>query len=191
MIVKQSCAEVEGELKPYFHSLWDKTGQELTEPNALSIPATLVSPITLLSSELSFLAQNVPSSTVTNIYRRVASAISNHIIQRAVAHRGRNQFTPEEGVTFAAECSLWLETSQMALNTGKGPAVRRVDLPWTGLLEAAAIVGVPAASYTGVEKAIFDGDEEIFSSMMSQLGVRNLSREAAIGYLRARVECKR
>ncbi|KAG8918140.1 hypothetical protein FRC03_002609 [Tulasnella sp. 419] len=79
----------------------------------------------------------------------------------------------------------------MALNTGKGPAVRRVDLPWTGLLEAAAIVGVPAASYAEVERAIFDGDENTFSSTMTELGVKNLTREAAMGYLRARVEFKR
>lgn len=189
MIVKQICAEVETELKPYFAGQYDKTGSEnVGESNALSIPATLVSPISLLSSEISFLAQTLPTAEVTGLYRKVATSLATYIIQRSVSHRGKAQFTPTEGQAFKDECSTWVETCRMALSSGGVALAKRADPPWQRLTDVAAVVGVPEADFEKVVAGVFDQDDAEFEQAMKEIGVRALSRMDVQNFLRARVD---
>ncbi|KAG8971230.1 hypothetical protein FRB90_010563 [Tulasnella sp. 427] len=192
MITKQICAEVETELKTYFASQYDKTEHEdAGESNALSIPATLVSPISLLSSEISFLAQTLPTAEVTGLYRRVASSLASHIIQRSVSHRGKGQFSPAEGQAFKDECGTWVETSRMALARGGAALAKRADLPWQSLTDVAAVVGVPESEFEKVVAAAFDHGDSEFEVVMKQIGVRALSRADVQNFLRARADLRR
>lgn len=212
MIVKQICAEVETELKPYFaryaitfrlnpslhliaddmQSQYEKTESEnADESNALSIPATLVSPVSLLSSEISFLAQTLPTAEVTGMYRRVATSLATHIIQRSVSHRGKAQFTPAEGQAFKDECATLVETCRMALSSGGAALAKRADLPWQSLTDVAAIVGVPETEFDKVVAAAFDRDDTEFEQAMKEFGVQALSRTDVQNFLRARADFRR
>ncbi|KAG8953229.1 hypothetical protein FRC04_002639 [Tulasnella sp. 424] len=192
MIDKQICAEVETELKPYFASQYEKTESEnVGESNALSIPATLVSPVSLLSSEISFLAQTLPTAEVTGMYRRVATSLATHIIQRSVSHRGKAQFTPAEGQAFKDECATLVETCRMALSRGGAALAKRADLPWQSLTDVAAIVGVPETEFDKVVVAAFDRDDTEFEQAMKEIGVRALSRIDVQNFLRARADFRR
>ncbi|KAG8956967.1 hypothetical protein FRC00_004656 [Tulasnella sp. 408] len=192
MIVKQICAEVETELKPYFAGQYDKTEPEnVGESNALSIPATLVSPISLLSSEISFLAQTLPTAEVTGMYRRVATSLAAHIIQRSVSHRGKAQFTPAEGQAFKDQCATWVETCRMALSSGGVALAKRADPPWQSLTDVAAVIGAPETDFERVVAVTFDRDDTEFEQVMKEIGVRALSRIDAQNFLRARVDFRR
>ncbi|KAG9013900.1 hypothetical protein FRB93_000281 [Tulasnella sp. JGI-2019a] len=196
MIANQVCSEIEGELKGYFASKWEKIGgQDLSqETNALSMPATLVAPISLLSSCLTFLSQSVPEATTTALYRRIAAIVTQNIIQRVIVGRGRHQFSPADGYAFKDECGMWVEASRMALFGGSARddprLAKRVEHPWQELTNVATIVGWPEKTLVDIVNATLDGEDADFEKAMIEIGVRGLSRDNARGLLRSRSDCR-
>ncbi|KDQ20405.1 hypothetical protein BOTBODRAFT_183196 [Botryobasidium botryosum FD-172 SS1] len=183
MIVHQVRTEVETGLKEYLSSEIIVEEPESTP----SIAPTLLSPLSVLSTSLAFLARSLPSPMVTPLYRRIASTVGYHITQRVVLHRSRGRFTEQTGKAFAEETKLWLQTSEMGL----GGSARRPELPWASLTDSAAIVSIGADSIQRVIRAVFEGDEEAFGNVREELGIRELSRAEMQDALRAREECWR
>lgn len=178
-------------------SQWEKTDRHppLNESGGLSLPAALAAPVSLLSSCLTFLAQSLPETTLTGIYRRIATAISSRIVQRSVLHRGRQRFTVDEGYTFKLESQMWVDASRMALSAQPAPAAdrsfKRGEAPWQELTDAANLVGLPGEVLPEVVNYVLDGSDEEYEKAMSRAGVKSISRDNALAVLRAREDCQR
>src|SRR5882762_4244052 len=99
-----------------------------------------MAPITLLSSHLTFLRSTLPEIPATNLYRRITSRLSEHILNRQILYSGRHRLTVAQGKALCAECELWVETCQTALSGSSSRA--RVEAPWLRLLEGGRLIAV-------------------------------------------------
>ncbi|CAE6412483.1 unnamed protein product [Rhizoctonia solani] len=181
MIVHHVCSEVEGELKGYFAKQWESGNNN---ESSVAVPATLVSPLTTLTTHLSLLVKTLPSSVNANLYRRIASSIASHILQRSVLHFGRGRMVPSRGAAFAREAHLWVEASQMAMPN------RRVEAPWQRLLDGAKLVSIPeGVEIEAAKEAIWRASDEECAEFAEAIGVRGLDRKEMQDALRARSDC--
>ncbi|KAF8602692.1 hypothetical protein BDV93DRAFT_523797 [Ceratobasidium sp. AG-I] len=183
MVVRHVSSEVEVELKSYFARQWEKSNAD-DDDESVVIPATLVSPLTTLSTHLSLLAKTLSSSTSAALYRRVASSLASHILQRSVLHFGHGRLTPSRGAAFAREARLWVEASQMAMPN------RRVEAPWQRLLDGARLVAIKEGEeFEAARWALWDGTEEQCKAFAEAIGVKTLDRKEMKDALRARSDC--
>ncbi|KAG8748050.1 hypothetical protein FRC10_009802 [Ceratobasidium sp. 414] len=181
MMIRHICSEVETELKPYFAKQRDASDSQSEDDEPVRIPTALVSPLTTLSTHLSLLSKTLSSSASAALYRRVASSLASHILQRSVLHFGRGRLTPARGVAFAREAGLWVEASQMALPN------RRVDAPWQRLLDGARLVAIKQGEdFEAAKDVLWNGTEEQWSEFAEAIGVKGLSRQEMQDALRAR-----
>ncbi|KAG9127939.1 hypothetical protein FRC07_007177 [Ceratobasidium sp. 392] len=184
MIIRHICSEVETELKAYFAKQWETSDSSNEEDESVRIPATLVSPLTTLSTHLSVLSKALSPSASAALYRRVASSLASHILQRSVLHFGRGRLTPARGVAFARETALWIEASQMAMPN------RRVEAPWQRLLDGAKLVAIKEGEeFEAAKNVVWKGSEEQFAEFVGAMGIKNLGREDIQAALRARSDC--
>lgn len=147
---------------------------------------TLVAPIALLSSQLTLLQSTLPRMIATALYRRTASHLASHILQRAIMYRGRARISPQEGRTILAECELWVETCRLALH---GPG--RVEAPWRSLLQAARIVGAQGDEWQKVVDVTLGTatDEEWEAVVLDLVGFAEIGREEMGQIIRTRTDC--
>ncbi|KAG9103847.1 hypothetical protein FRC06_007525 [Ceratobasidium sp. 370] len=179
MMIRHICSEVETELKPYFAKQWETSQGE--DDDSVRIPTSLVSPLTTLSTHLSLLSKTLSPPASAAIYRRVASSLASHILQRSVFHYGRGRLTPARGVAFAREASLWVEASQMAMPN------RRVEAPWQRLLDGARLVAIKQGEdFEAAKNVLWDGTEEQCSEFAEAVGVKGLSRQEMQDALKVR-----
>ncbi|KAL4068308.1 TIP-1 family-domain-containing protein [Scleroderma yunnanense] len=198
MLVQQICGECEAALKPHFASLASTSNDEGATDD-LMVPPTLLPSIALLSSHLTFLRTSLPSSTVTHLYRRIASRIAEHILQREVLFRpgltrvsgGRQVFTRRQARAVHAECELWAETCQVALNTSRA----RAEKPWSRLLTAGRLMGTEMQGYERACQVLLgegqegSKDEDKWEDAMDEitgLGSGALGRDEVKALLRLR-----
>ncbi|KAI0786115.1 RINT-1 family protein [Abortiporus biennis] len=196
LIIQSVCSEVEVGLKTHFNS--GGSTQNTPDPASfseqhasdLSVSATLLPPIALLSSHLTFLQSTLPSLTVTSLYRKIASRLSNHILQREITYRGRTRLTPAQGKVIQAEAELWVETCKFALSKGASINVVRAEVPWRKLTEAARIVGSEGDVWKKICEATLGGvnDEDWEQVIVDVVGVSELTREEVGQVLRTRVD---
>ena len=59
------------------------------DEDEIAVSQTLLPAIALLSAHLTFLRTTLPTASVAAIYRRIASSIAEHVLQRAILYRGR------------------------------------------------------------------------------------------------------
>ncbi|TFK36815.1 TIP-1 family-domain-containing protein [Crucibulum laeve] len=185
MIVQQVCGEVESVLRTHYNSTKSET--QLEEDIALS--QTLLAPIALLSSHLTFLRTTLAPATFTSLYRRIASRLAEHILQRQILYRGH--FDLKEGRIICAECELWVETCNAALaGTLSGGRVR-VEAPWLNLLQAGKLVRAEGEAWAKVVKATFglQSDEEWKKIMVDVVGISNMTRAEVCEVLKRREDC--
>lgn len=210
MIVHTVCHEVEFGLRQHFSSggsayvrhHFSNRGTPLTylcsqgTPSSsahatddISLPATLLAPIALLSSQLTFLQSALPQTTVTSLYRRIASHLATHILQRAIMYRGRARITPLEGKMILTEAELWVQTCRYALS--RAPA--RAEAPWRSLLQAARVVGAQDGQWERIVDATFGtaSDADWEQEMREVVGLAELSREEVSQIIRTRTDCER
>ncbi|KDQ54870.1 hypothetical protein JAAARDRAFT_160141 [Jaapia argillacea MUCL 33604] len=203
MIVQQVYGEVESALRPHWVALGSPDPE--AELSGIPIPPSLISPISILTSHLTFLHSTLPQSITTTLYRRISARLSQHILQRAVMFRGREKVTRERGWAIQREGELWVDTCQLALSSpsgvggggASGGAISRtrVEAPWRRLIQAGRIIGaegerwkrvVEATVGSGGRKMLGDGEWE--EEMMDVLGYCELSREEVGQVLRMRVD---
>lgn len=159
--------------------------------DAVALPATLVGPIALLTSHLTYLHATLPQATATALYRRIASHLALHILQRAIMYRGRGRISPVEGKAIRAESELWAETSRHALlPSGAAP---RAEGPWRMLLQAGRVVGAQGAEWERIVDATFGvaDDQEWEQAMLDVVGLGEMSREDIGRVARTRTDCGR
>ncbi|KAJ7071449.1 RINT-1 family protein [Mycena amicta] len=161
MIVQQVCGEIESGLKLHFSAT--------TSPS--------LGPISLLSTHLTYLRTTLPQNTMTAIYRRIASRLAEHILQRQILYRG--QISRQDGKSIHAECELWVETCQTGLGGALGGGRVRVERPWLRLLQAGRLLGLEGDSWNTARDGTFGarGADEWEELMLDLCGASELTRE--------------
>ncbi|KAI9572694.1 RINT-1 family protein [Boletus coccyginus] len=194
MLVQQICGECESSLKSHFSALSTDLNDNTVEA---AIPSTLLPAVALLSSHLAFLRSTLPASDVTRLYRRIASRISEHVLQRQVLFRpglargpARNGLTRTQARAVQAECELWVETSQVAMNTSRA----RSEKPWSRLLAAGRLLGADLQKHERLLDTLFGGKsggwEELLDDV-TDLGFGGLGMDEVKTVLRLRDDCRR
>ncbi|KAF8993873.1 RINT-1 family protein [Hymenopellis radicata] len=185
VIVQHVCIEVESSLKAHISAM-------ISNPNPdahIAVSQTLLAPIALLSTHLAYIRSTVPVTSLTSLYRRIATRLSEHIMQRQILYRGNVSLT--EAKYIHAECELWVETSHGALAGALGGGRNRVESPWSKLLEAGRLIAAEGDSWTKAVDSTFgtavsEGDWE--THIVDVTGYSELSREEVGRILRRRTQ---
>jgi RAD50-interacting protein 1 len=193
MIIQQVCGEIEAELKVHFTAILsyvsvfaelnctyiNETNSPKPDSNqpGIALSQTLLGPIALLSSHLSFLRTTLPRTVLITLYRRIASRISEHILHREIMYRGRHRITASEGKAIAAECELWVETCQAALVSSASR--NTVEAPWLKLLQGGRLVGLESPELRKALDETFGphGDEAWEAYLLQLVGVCEFGRD--------------
>ncbi|KAL9715938.1 hypothetical protein Ac2012v2_000382 [Leucoagaricus gongylophorus] len=208
MVVQQVCTEVETQLKAHFYTCdlsytqcpsHTHTHSGSPDPNTSKdflvsevplISQTLLAPLSLLSTYLSYLLSTFSLTTFTALYRRISTNLSEHILHRQILFRGT--FNATEGRVILAECELFLETCNAALAGGLPGGKVRVEAPWSKLLQAGRLVALEGDLWDEVVNSTFDAsDQEEWEEIMHTVtGHSDLSRETVGNILRRRNDCR-
>ncbi|KAH9937391.1 TIP-1 family-domain-containing protein [Fomitopsis serialis] len=184
MIIHTICGEVEAGLKAHF------TGSSSTQvtPNIsherqddIALATTLLAPLALLSSEVSFLQSSISARTAATLYRRIASRLGSYILQRQIFYRGRGPIL--------AESELFVETCQIALARSDRS---RAEAPWRQLLQASRLIALEGNQWQKAVDATFGvtADQDWEEVMLDAVGATELSREEVGQVLRTREDCE-
>jgi len=204
MVVQQVCIEVETQLKAHFYtydifyiecSSHIHTHTSSPDPNTSTVAEaplifqTLLAPLSLLSTYLSYLLSTLSQTTFTALYRRVSANLSEHILHRQILFRGT--FNAAEGRTILAECELFLETCSAALAGSLPGGKVRVEAPWGKLLQAGRLVALEGDLWDEVLDSTFgtSDQEEWKETMRTITSYSDLSRETVKNILRRRNDC--
>ncbi|KAJ7139717.1 TIP-1 family-domain-containing protein [Mycena epipterygia] len=185
MIVQQVCGEVEGGLKAHFSATTSPNpSRKVTDDLVLS--QTLLGPISLLSTHLTYLRTTLPQTVMTALYRRIATRLAEHILQRQILYRGH--ISSREGKSIHAECELWVETCQSGLGGALSGGRNRVQAPWLKLLQAGRLVGLEGESWERVGHATFgtQAQEEWEDLMLEVTAASEIPREEVQRILKCR-----
>jgi hypothetical protein len=156
-----------------------------------TLPQSLLVPVALLSSHLTFLRTVLSPATLTALYRRITSRLAEYILQRQIKHRGR--FSAREGKLFCAEYELWVASCDTALGGALGGGRARVEAPWAKLLQVGSLVGAEGGPWSTLLDATFgvQSDDEWEEMLTQMLGSIELEREEVAQLLRRREDCER
>ncbi|KNZ79633.1 RAD50-interacting protein 1 [Termitomyces sp. J132] len=188
MIVQQVCGEIEGLLKAHFSTLSPKPDSQSDNADEISLSQTLLAPMALLSSHLTFLRTSMSQAILTNLYRRIISRLADHILHRQIVYRSR--FDVAEGKNIRAECELWVETCRIALGGALPGGRARIDTPWTRLLQAASLASAEGDAWATVNSVTFGTQiDDWDAAMMQAIGPIEMGREEVMRILRRREDC--
>jgi hypothetical protein len=101
-----------------------------------------------------------------------------------VFQQSRGKITPSDAMVLATEYRLWIECSKQAV----GKTVRRVDVPWERLRDAASLIGVAAQDFVPLALVARDGDPDKFQESMERLRVTSYSQAEVKQVLRLRTD---
>ncbi|KAK7468575.1 hypothetical protein VKT23_003079 [Stygiomarasmius scandens] len=182
IIVQQVCAEIEAGLRQHLSAT---SAPEYT-PEEVVVSQTLLAPIALLSTHLSYLKETLPQHVVTVLYRRIASRLSEHILQRQILYRGA--VTLEQGKGILVECELWVETCHLGLGGALGGGRARVEAPWLKLLQAARLIASEGEGKDRISDATFGAtsQDDWEAVIVNTIGICEISREEVGRILRRR-----
>ncbi|KAF7367286.1 hypothetical protein MSAN_00790600 [Mycena sanguinolenta] len=177
MVVAQVCGEVEAGLKAHFAATTSPNPNRKTAADDLALSQTLLGPISLLSTHMTYLCDTLPQKAMTALYRRIASRLAEHILQRQILYRGH--ISTLEGRSIHAECELWVETCHSGLRGALSGGRNRVQAPWLKLLQAGRLVGLEGEPWDRVGRATFGPQDQMQweELMLETTGANELQRE--------------
>ncbi|KAG2368779.1 TIP-1 family-domain-containing protein [Suillus spraguei] len=192
MLVSQVCGETEAALKLHFVAIISDESDVQNADDGIAVPPSLLPSIALLSAHLTFLRNTLPTAATTQVYRRIATHISEHILQREVLFRPgltRGQFRTglarEQARSVHAESELWAETCQAALRTSRA----RAEGPWARLLVAGRLLGTSRREVDRAVKEVLGGQGDSWEDALdavTSLGSGGLGKEEVKTVLRLR-----
>jgi hypothetical protein len=162
---------------------------EQTDDIALS--QTLLPPLALLSSHLTFIRTTLPRLMVTAVYRRIASRLADHILQRQILYRGR--FDLREGKSILTEGELWVETCIVALAGSLSGGRERIEAPWAKLLQAGKLASAEGGVWHALLDTTFDTHTGVDweAEITSIVGSLELGRDEVARVLKRRADFDR
>lgn len=162
----------------FFPLTYSKPRVSSSEETALS--QTLLAPIALLSSHLKQLIFALPSTLMMVLYKRIASRLAEHILQRQILYRGH--VTAVQGVSILAECQLWIETCQVVV----GRNTSRIGSPWLKLLYPARIISATGEPWSHLVDAALGASDKDWAEILGKVGVQDMTKEEVIQIIRTR-----
>lgn len=165
-------------------SRWDHPAPDET---SLSIPTTLVAPISLLSTHLAFLLHSLPASLVVGLYRRVATNLATLILQKRILHRNIGRLSAKEGKQIVEESLVWIEACRMSVSA----VVRKVETPWTRLLDTVRLLSLESEKFQATVDAIFNADQDHEEELRDNFEVSELNLTEMKTIVRLREDCWR
>ncbi|KAM5532788.1 hypothetical protein V8D89_013585 [Ganoderma adspersum] len=191
LIVSTVTGEVESGLKSHLQGSSAQATPAGTSdtPDEIALAQSLLGPLALFSSHLTFLRAALPRATVTAMYRQIATRIGSHLMQRQILYRGRARTTLPEAKTVLAEAELWVETCRVALKEERG----RVEAPWRPLVQAARLLAAEGDAWQNIVDSTFgfSNDNEWEEAILDIVGLCEFPREEVQGILRRREDCER
>jgi hypothetical protein len=151
----------------------------------LSLPSTLLSPVTAFQQQMAFIASVLPASSVTILYRQIASSIAAHLVDRVVLHQTRGKIAPDNVGVLSMEYQLWIECSKQSV----GRMVRRVEVPWERLRDATRLLEASPKEFSSLVQVTWDGRPDAFEDAMKKLGAGSFTQSEARRVLRLRSDC--
>lgn len=196
MITRHIATEVERELKQHLTRRWDGQEAEVVD-EALGPDASLLVPLTTLSTQLAHLVRSLPPLAATRVYRDVTAHLSNHIQQRVV-HSGWSKFTAAGGKSLSAELDAWVEACEMGLQGAPaGSLAHRAEGPWRTLREMSRILSLPVEppAKDGLSfvqaMALAFSDDDGAASALKKLELAELDADQMRAVMKRRVEWRR
>ncbi|KAJ7785875.1 TIP-1 family-domain-containing protein [Mycena metata] len=189
MIVQQVCGEVEGGLKAHLSATTSPNpNRHAAADDDLSLSQTLLGPISLLSTHLTYLRTTLPQTVMTALYRRIAARLAEHLLQRQILYRGH--ISPVEGRAIHAECELWVETCQAGLGGALSGGRNRVEAPWLKLVQAGRLIDLEGGTWEKVQRGTFGTqNQEAWADLMLEVtGSSEIPREEVQRILKNRDE---
>ena len=197
MLVRQVVRDIEDDLQSYLSSYvavsscarplliyilcrpWEE--QDTADP--MTLPPGLAAPLAGLAAQLVFLRSALPVTIAVSLYRRIASALAHHIVQRGIIYRGRGRVSHATAARFVTEAQAWISTCQAALPR---EPIRRVEAPWAVLLEACALLTLEGEKFRLASRAV--DNDLTYGAAMEELGLAQLARLDAREVVRARMD---
>ncbi|KIY65897.1 hypothetical protein CYLTODRAFT_378693 [Cylindrobasidium torrendii FP15055 ss-10] len=180
IMVQQVGAEVEASLKAHLTNAITQRD----EYDDIKVPQTLLAPIGLLSTHLSYLRSILPLPSANALYRRIAARLADHIMQRQILYRGT--ISLGEAKEIRAECELWVETCNAALSGALGGGRGRVEAPWAKLLQASRVLALEGELWDRLVRATMRASDEWEDVVTEITGFNDLGREDVDRILRRR-----
>nr|VWO99552.1 N/A [Ganoderma boninense] len=191
LIISTVTGEIESGLKAHLQGSSAQVTPASTSgtPDEIALAQSLLGPLALFSSHLTFLRAALPRATVTALYRQIATRIGSHLMQRQILYRGHARATLPEAKTVLAEAELWVETCRVALKEDRG----RVEAPWRPLLQAARLLAAEGDAWQKIIDSTFgfSNDSEWEEAILDIVGLCEFPREEVQGILRKREDCER
>jgi len=214
MVIQHVCGEIEMELRVHFFRYVPKHSSEVyiyiyvpsnqhshtagqnEEPSVesrrdyeIEIPSTLMTPVSLFSSYLTYFQSSLSIRMLSDLYRKITARISNGILHQMILQRGPGRVSVKEGRAIETECELWLETSRAALSGGRGVA-RLVEGPWRRLVEAGRLLALQGPERDRIKALTFGtaGDEDWEQAILELVGFSELRRDEVQTVLRTRTD---
>jgi len=201
MVLQHVCGEIEMELKAHFFShtsgqLGESSPTESRHNYEIEIPSSLMAPVSLFSSYLTYFQSSLSARMSADLYRKITTRISNAILHKMIVQRGPGRIGVKEGRAIATECELWLETSRVGLSGGGGgggggrSVARLVEGPWKRLVEAGRLLALQGSEWDRVKALTFGtaGDEDWEQGILEIVGFSELRRDEVQTVLHTRVD---
>jgi hypothetical protein len=168
-----------------------RTNTNAEQTDDIGVSQTLLPPIALLSSHLTFVRTTLPRLIVTALYRRIASRLAEHILQRQVLYRGH--FDLREGKSILAEGEIWVETCIVALAGSLSGGRERIEAPWAKLLQAGKLASAEGNVWHALLDATFDTHTGVDweTEITSIVGSLELGRDEVARVLKRRADFNR
>lgn len=113
-------------------------------------------------------------------------------MQRAV-YAGWSKFTQTGGAHLVSDVKDWQQACVIAL--GNSSAIKRPEIPWIKLANAAQILALPAEgnreTFPQAMVAAWSDDPALLSDLLRSIGVYGMERADVQAVLRRRVDCWR
>lgn len=136
---------------------------------------------------MTFIASVLPAASVTILYRQVVSSLSTYVVDRMIIHLSRGKLDPENAGVLAMEYQLWVECSKQSV----GRLVRRIEVPWERLRDAATILGMNRDDFSKLVEATWSGSKDLFEEALRSAGVSSFEQNDVRQVLRLRSDCVR
>lgn len=185
VIVQQVCGEVESRLRAHFgHSQSQSRGLDQDSGDDIRLAQTLLQPISLLSSDLTVIRSLLPDVVAVNLFRKISSRLSDHILQRQILYRGH--ISLQEGRELMAESELWVETVSAAMGLPR----TRAEVPWRQFVQAARLVG--ADNVQPLFRASSTSSDEDWGEMIiGVVGMDEMPRDEVMRVVHTRTDVRR